>query len=99
MARPSPLPLGRLALEDLASLSDGDAGAVVGHLDVQPAVDGGDRAAHQATVGRVLERVGQQVGDDREDLLLVDPRAQLSGRLEHEPLPAHLRDAGEALAA
>ena len=48
---------------------------------------------------RVLQRVGQQVGDDREHLLLVHPRGQPLGRLEHEALLALLGDAGEALAA
>ena len=49
--------------------------------------------------GRVLECVGEQVRDDREQLLLVDVAGEVGRRLDDEPLLAQLGHAREALAA
>ena len=88
-----------VALEDRLAQPVVHAGAAVGDLDAQPLAGAGDGAAHRAPERRVLQRVGQQVGDDGEHLLLVHPRRQPRRRLEHEALLAQLGDAGEALAA
>ena len=88
-----------VALEDRLAQPVVHARAVVGHLDAQPLAGAREGAAHRAAGRRVLQRVGEQVGDDREHLLLVHARRQPRRRLEHEALLAQLGDAGEALAA
>ncbi len=88
-----------VALEDRLAQPVLHARAAVGDLDAHPLAGARDGAAHGPARRRVLQRVGEQVGDDREHLLLVQARRQLGRRLEHEGLVAQLGDAGEALAA
>ena len=64
------------AREDVRLLAGGDAEAGVGHLDAREALAGRRRDRHGAAGGRVLDGVGEQVGDHLPDAVAVADHRQ-----------------------
>ena len=100
-ARPRPVPpISRVSEESTrkkrvktcACCAGGDAESGVGHLHAGEALARGGRDRHGAAGGRVLDRVGEQVGDDLPDAVAVaDHRQRLVRRGELELVGRGLR--------
>ena len=82
------------AREHLRLLPGRDAEPGIADADADDPVRAGCGDRHRAARGRVLDRVGQQVGEHLPDAVAVaDQRERLAGRSELDPLTAGLRRA------
>ncbi len=88
-----------IALEDDGADIGRDARTVVGDLQDQAPGRGAQRAAHHTATRRVADRVGQQVADDRDDLLLVGDGRQPGRDIDAQVEVALRGDAAKALGA
>ena len=64
---------------------------------MHPSAGGRERASHQPSRRRELDSVGEEVRDDREELVLVDARGQWARGVHDEALAPRLGDRAQAI--
>ena len=79
-------------VKTLRLLCGRDAQAAVAHADAREALIRSRRDGHRSAAGRILDRVGEQVGDHLADAIAVpDQRQRMTRRGELEPVTRGLR--------